>query len=101
MTRDANLYILTDKDWKPLADIIEHHSNSSLKTDITIFQLHSVSSKVNEYAIISLSDTADKLVMDYGATLAGEPNIMRNSLHNYNGDPLFGDKSNLTFLNKP
>lgn len=100
MTRDAKLYLLSDKDWKQLAETIDNNPDYTLKNDITIFQLYSASSKSQDYAILSLSDKADKVVENYGATLAEEPNLLRNSLHEYKGEPLYGDRTNISFLDK-
>lgn len=100
MTRDAKLYLLSDKDWKQLAESIDNNSDYTLKNDVTIYQLYSASSKSQEYAILSLSDKADKVIEDYGATLAKEPNLLRNSLHQYFREPLYGDKTNISFLDK-
>ena len=100
MTRDAKLYLLSENDWMPLAENIYNNSDYTLKNDVTIFQLPKASNKDHEYALLSLSDKADKIIEAYGATLASEPNMLRNSLHIYHGEPLFGDKTNLIFLNK-
>ena len=100
MTRDAKLYILLDKDWKPLTNFIDNHSNQTLKNDITIYQLYSTDSKNLEYAILSLTDTIDKIIEDYGAIIAKEPNLLRNSLHKQSRKPLYGDNENLVLLNK-
>ena len=100
MTRNAKLYLLSDKDWKPLAEIIDNNSSHILEDDVTIYQLYSASSKNLEYAILSLSDRADKIIEEYGATPAKEPNSLRNSLREYYGDPLYGNKSNIIFLEK-
>ena len=100
MTRDANLYILSHKDWKPLADVLEYHPDFTLKNDVTIFQLMTPSSQGQHYAILSLSEKADKIIQDYGATIASDKDNLRNTLHNYNDEPLFGDKTNVAFLNK-
>ncbi len=101
MTRDAKLYLLSGKDWKPLAESIDNNSDYTLKNDVTIFQLYSSTSKSNDYALLSLSDKSDKLIEDYGATLANEPNTLRNALHIETAHKtLYGDKENLAFLNK-
>jgi hypothetical protein len=92
MTRDANLYILSDKDWQPLAN--------TLKDEVVIFQLMTSTNSGNQYAILSLSEKADKVVEEYGATPASDKDLLRNRLHEYSGDVLFGDKSNIIFLNK-
>ena len=101
MTTDAKLYILSDKDWMPLADTFENHQDYILKNDVTIFQLITPTNQVQQYAILSLSEKADKIIQDYGASIAPDKDLLRHSLHNYNGEPLFGDKTNLAFLNKP
>jgi hypothetical protein len=36
----------------------------------------------------------------YGATVAKEPNLLRNSLHQYCREPLYGDKTNISLLGK-
>lgn len=100
MTRDANLYLLTNKDWIPLAEILEEHPNYLLKDYVTIFQLMTSSSTGQQYAIISISDNADKIIEQYGAKIASDKDMLRNTLHDYHGQPLFGNKTNLTFLNK-
>jgi hypothetical protein len=100
MTRDANLYILSHKDWMPLADTVKNHQDYTLKNDVTIFRLTIPRDQVQEYAILSLSEKADKIIQDYGASSASDKDLLRNSLHNYYGELLFGDKTNLAFLNK-
>ncbi|MDE3236436.1 MAG: hypothetical protein KGO81_10815 [Bacteroidota bacterium] len=100
MTRDANLYILSDKDWRPLADLFKSHKDYNLKHQVSIYQLMTSTSVGHHYAILTLSDKADEIVEEYGATPASEKNYLRITLHDYHGDTLFGDKSNVVFLNK-
>jgi len=100
MTRDAKLYILSDKDWKPLADLFQDDKDYNLKLDIVIYQLMTPTSVGQQYAILTLSDKADEIVEKYGATPAPEKDYLRNTLHDYHGDTLFGDKTNVVFLNK-
>lgn len=100
MTRDAKLYILADKDWKPLAEILEQKNNYKEKLDTSIYQLMTSTSIGQHYAILTLSEESDKIVEEYGATIADDKNLLRISLHNYNGEILFGDKTNVVFLNK-
>jgi hypothetical protein len=57
-------------------------------------------SESQQYAILSLSEKADIIIQDYGASTASDKDLLRNSLHNYYGETLFGDKANLAFLNK-
>lgn len=100
MTRDANLYILSNKDWKPLANTLENHTDYSLKNDVTIFQLMTSTSQGQHYAILSLSKKSNEIIERYGAIMAVDEDQLRNTLHDYNGEPLFGDKTNVIFLNK-
>lgn len=100
MTRDAKLYILSDKDWKPLSDVINNTKDIYLARDITIFQLMSSTSIGQHYAIITRTDKADKVVEEYGALLASENNMLKTTLHDYYGEPLFGDKTNVIHLKK-
>lgn len=100
MRREAKLYILSDKDWKPLAAIIESHKDYEIKNNVIVYQLMTTNSINQEYAVLTLSETADKIVEDYGAKLTDEKNVLRNTLHYYQGDTLYGEKSNITFLNK-
>lgn len=100
MTRDANLYILSDKDWKPLAELFQDHEDYNLRLDISIYQLMASTSIGQQYAILTLSEKADKIVEEYGATPADDKDLLRITLHDYNGDTLFGDKKNVMFLNK-
>lgn len=103
MIRDAKLYLLSDKDWKPLADIILDHINYTLRNDITIFQLMSFHSTGQNFAILTLSENADFLVEQFGAIPLPNPesNTLTHSLYNYVGEPLFGEKENLAFLKRP
>lgn len=100
MTRDAKLYILTYKDWNPLSELLQKNIDYTLKDDVTIFQLMASTNTGQHYAILTLSDRADKIVEEYGGILASENDLLRKSLHSYSGEPLFGDKTNVTFLNK-
>lgn len=100
MSRDANLYWLRGKDWKPLAALIMAHKDDRLQKDITIYQQFASSSTSYEYVIITRTEDTDKFIEDYGATVAGEIDSTRNSLHQENRDPLFGDKANLIHLKK-
>ena len=100
MNRDAKLYLLIDKDWKPLADLIEKHLDNSLKNDVTIFQLFSVSNNSQDFAVLSLSDKSDKVVEQYASNESDKNDSLRTTLHEYYGDPLYGDKRNLTSLKK-
>jgi len=99
MTRDAKLYILEDKHWKPLADLINNHKDYNMKNDVTIFQFATQDSKGDNYSILSLSDKADLIIEEYGGYHSPKNNLIA-SLHNYIGEPLFGDKSNTAFLPK-
>lgn len=99
MTRDAKLYILTDIDWKPLAEIIQNHEDRNIKNDVTIFQLPMHESKWNYYAILSLSSKADLILEEYGAYHSPR-NALTAILHAYRGEPLFGDKSNTDSIMK-
>ncbi|MEO6836805.1 MAG: hypothetical protein ABI185_00350 [Ginsengibacter sp.] len=99
MTRNAKLYILTDIDWKPLAEIIHNHEDRNIKNDITIFQLPRQESKENYYAILSLSSNADLILEKYGAYHSPR-NTLTAILHDYRGEPLFGHKSNTDLLRK-
>ena len=98
MTRDAQLYILFDKNWQPLSDLINNNKDNYLAKDITIFQLMSSISIGQHYAIITRTEKADKVVEEYGAVLASENNNLRTTLHKYYGEPLFGDKTNVIHL---
>ena len=100
MPRNAKLYLLSNKDWKQLADNIDTHSDYTLKNDIAIFQLYSPSGEGREYAVLSISDKADDVIENYGATLATEINMIRYSLHQNHREPLYGDKSIISLLGK-
>ena len=100
MTRNAKLFFLHDKDWKPLAEMVTNHNNHSLKHDLTIFQYTQAYSEGQNYSILSLSQKMDEMLTAYGAVEASEKDLLRNSLHQYMGEPLFGDKSNLIYLDK-
>jgi hypothetical protein len=99
MRRNAKLYILVDKDWNPLAELINAQDDNKIKSDITIFQLFSETSQGEHYAILTLSDKADKLVEEYGAYHSLN-NSLIPSLPDYIGEPLFGEKSNTIYLIK-
>ena len=99
MIRDARLYLLTDIDWKPLAHQIEQHVNYNLKDLIVIFNL-SNDKTIRNYAILSMSEDTDKIIEKYGAKEAREKDFLRTTLHDNYSEPLFGDKTNLVFLNK-
>ena len=100
MTRDAKLYFLSDKDWQPLVDLFERNTDFNLKLDISIYQLMTSTSVGRHYAILTLSDKADKIVEEYGAIPAAKYDTLRITLHDYNGHTLYGDKKNAIFLNK-
>lgn len=100
MPREAKLYILSDKDWKPLADLIENHKDCMIKQQITIYQLMTSTSSGEHYAILTLSISAEKIVEDYGASAVKENDYLKTTLHDYHGDTLYGDKTNIVFLNK-
>jgi len=93
----AKLYLLVDKDWKPLADLINNHKDYKIKSDVTIYQLMTETCDSHHYAILSLSDQADKLVEDYGA-YHSPINTLIATLPDYNGEALFGAKSNTIHL---
>jgi len=100
MTRDAKLYILEHKDWKPLSASFDNNYDYNLKFDITIFRKSPSSMLEHSYAILSLSDKADDIIEEYGAVLTKEKDYLRNTLHTNCGVPLYGDKDNLSFLVK-
>ena len=100
MTRDAELYILSDKDWQPLSDRISNSNDIYLVRDITIYQLSNSTSIGHYYAILTRTEKADKLVEEYGALLSTKNDSLRTSLHDYYGEPLFGDKGNVIHLKK-
>jgi hypothetical protein len=101
MTRPAKLYLLSHKDWKHLAVEIENNTDYSLKSYVTIFQLNNLSVNIHYYAILSLSHKTDLIIETYGATLADEPNALRYALHPSLYEVLYGNKSNIVFLDKP
>ena len=96
MTRDAKLYFLFGKELQPLIDII--NMDTSIQNEITIYQLMSHTSTGKEYGILSLSDLADKTIEDYGGTIADKDEMIKITLHKYFGDPLYGNKDNLSHL---
>jgi len=98
--RDAKLYFLTYKDWKPIVALVEKNKIDSLKLFITIFQLMSASSKEQYYAIISLHNMVDSIIEEYGCVEANENDLIRTTLHSYSGESLYGDKKNTNFLMK-
>ena len=101
MTRDAKLYFLHTDDWRPISDRIESSRHSDqLKREITIFLFPSATSENGYYAILSLSKEVDKILEALGAKEADEKDYARNALHEYHGEPLYGNKSNVDFLNK-
>ena len=95
MRNKAKLFILVDKDWKPLAE--EVSKTPSLINLITIFQLMTSISVGNHYAILSLSDTLDRIIQEFGGYESPE-NMLIYTLRNYFGDPLFGYKNNVLSL---
>lgn len=99
MTRDAKLYYLHE-DWQPLVYKIEQHKNYTLRDLVVIFDIYRNYPKQHRYAILSLHNDTDKIIEDFGATEADEKDLMRNDLHNYHGEPEYGDKERLVFLNK-
>ena len=100
MFRDAKLYWLRDKDWKPLGELIMAHKDDRLQKDITIYQQFASNSTSYNYVIITRTEDADKFVEEYGATVASETDSTGASLRQENRDPLFGDKANLLYLTK-
>lgn len=101
MTRDAKLYFLHAEDWQVIKDAIENSRHShQLEQEITIFLFPTSNSANGYYAILSLSDVVDKIVETAGAVEADEKDYARNALHDYYGEPLYGDKSNVAFLNR-
>lgn len=101
MTRDTKLYFLHAHDWTLIKDEIESHRHShQLKHEITIFLFPSSTSANGYFAILSLSKDIDAILEKAGGKEAAEDDYARNSLHDYYGEPLYGDKTNLAFLNK-
>jgi hypothetical protein len=100
MTRDARLYTLNYKDWKPLIEIIEQHKDQNLKLFVMIFNLSPSDSINHYYAVLSMHDTIDKLVEDYGAEEVPKHNTMRSELHRGGYELLYGEKTNIVHLNK-
>lgn len=94
----ARLFLLSDKGIDPLSTLIENNINHALKNEITIFRLYTASSSGDEYAIISLSEFSDKIIKNYGGVLIDSKNAIRHRLKNYEGEPLYGDKSNVQYL---
>ncbi|MDR3712145.1 MAG: hypothetical protein P4L51_04975 [Puia sp.] len=66
MIRDANAYILHDKDWQGFRDLIIAEKNENLQQEITIFPFVNPSDS-HHSAIVSVSATADRPVESYGA----------------------------------
>lgn len=98
MRRYAKLYILMNKDWKPLADIFINHRDATLQNDISIFKIGYKPSLTHYYAIITLSDSADNIVEEYGAEVA-ETDLVRNTLQDHH-EALFGEVTNVNFLER-
>lgn len=100
MFRDTELYLLFDKDWKPLAELINRSVDIYLQSDITIYQLFNATSISQAYAILTRTEKADKLVESYGCLKASENDTLRTTLHDYYGEPIFGSKNNVIHLKK-
>jgi len=97
MTREAKVYYLKDKDWEPLKEIFLSPQTYKLRNHIVIFQASPDHVKVPEYTIYSVSDEADKLIEEYGASLLDKKDYL--SLTSKESEPLYGEKSLTTFLN--
>lgn len=82
----------------PLKQLIEEYKELTLKDDVAIFQLMTPTSKGQFYAIVSVSDEADKIIEEYGAISSSENDYAICELKNYTKDPLFGNKILTVFL---
>jgi len=92
LTMETKTYTLSNKDWEPLKQLIPD------KDDIIIFQLPQVSSKVNEYAVVSLTDKIEKTLEDYGCIQVLKDNKLLGKLQTYEGDAIYGEKKNINGL---
>lgn len=99
MTRDARLYYLHHKDWKPLVAQVERHRNYDLKDLIVIFGSN-VYPPIHSYTILSMHPVVDNIIEEYGGFEATPDDLMRNALHQDTAAPLYGEKSRIVYLNK-
>ena len=66
LTRDAKVFYLQDKDWKELRNLFTEHVNFMLQEKVAIFQISNYDGKYASYAIISVSDDCDEIIINYG-----------------------------------
>jgi hypothetical protein len=97
MTRDAKLYFVTDKDWRPLKELALAHLSGIIQHDIAIFQV--ASDTHHHYAVISVSDEADAVIEQYGGSLGSKRDLLIPILKEGNRYPLFGETGLTAFLN--
>ncbi|MFT3948209.1 MAG: hypothetical protein QM763_14660 [Agriterribacter sp.] len=99
MTRAAKLFILREKEWQPLVETIESAKNSVLNLYISIYSISRFNNH-HHYAILSLSDEIDELVLNYGAFEANNKDLLRATLHLGEHPLLYGEESRIVHLEK-
>lgn len=106
MARDANVFYLKNKDWKPLEILFKAHEDYTLQNKVAIYEALPNTARLPfgsffSYVLVSISDKGDKIIIDFG----GEPILVNDllifDLKNNNKVPLFGANNLMSFLMWP
>jgi hypothetical protein len=96
-TEHIKLFAVYEKPYRPLIELLEKDSSIEVSSDVTIMSLFSQDSDQENYAIISLSENASKIIETYcNEELSATDSILYYLLKNR--QPLHGDPKNIEYL---
>ena len=96
MKRNAKLFLLTDKTWELITNEIGNDFD-----EIAIFRIMDKKYAFQEYAIVSVSDKADEIIISKGGKVVEANDGFINAMITQDKELIFGNKEVLKYLNRP
>jgi hypothetical protein len=91
------LFAVYEKPYRPLIELLEKDASIRLTSDVTILSLFSQDSNQENYAVISLSENASRIIESYSnEELSANDSILYYLLKNRKA--LHGDPKNVEYL---
>ncbi|MEI6088354.1 MAG: hypothetical protein WCR66_12235 [Bacteroidota bacterium] len=93
------LFAVYEKPYRPLIELLEKDASIRLTSDVTILSLFSQENNQENYAVISLSENASRIIESYcNEELSANDSILYYLLKNRQA--LHGDPKNVEYLCK-
>ncbi len=95
--KHIKLFAVYEKPYEPLIELLEKDSSIRLTSDVTILSLFSQNNSQENYAVISRSENASKIIKSYSnEELSANDSILYYLLKNR--EALHGDPKNVEYL---